>query len=639
MPKKTIGFVQVNFRQGPEIYNAYYLPYSAGVVISYALSFPEISENWELRDLIWRREPIEQVAQKLATNDVVALSTYVWNRRYNYALGRRIKELNPNCLIIVGGPEPAVTDPKLFEKEPWMDVIILLEGEVTFKKLLEFPQSQYETIPGLLINTPGGAVNTGTAERISELDVIPSPYLTGVFDKIMAESPGVTWNATIETNRGCPYACTFCDWGSLTYNKVKNFSVERVYAELEWIGQNCGHVVITDANFGIFVERDNMIIDKLLEVQKKYGKITNFSLTWAKNQNDDVVKIVKKLLRESPRANGGLTVSVQSMDPDVLENIKRKNLKQHKIDEIFGLCDRESIPVYTELILGLPGETVKSWRDNFWKLFQAGNHYGVVVNHAALIENAEMNLLQRKLWKMDAVPIWDYISGTYKHDEVDECMDLVVGTRDIPRKEMIDLFVWNSFIQTFHINGLTTYLARYLSRQGVGYEEFYDKLYAYVNEDPWFKKEFQETKQYYEVWAETGRANHPKVGGLIDIPGWNLHNRTTINLHNERKIDYAYEVIERFMQQTYQSDQLSELLRFQRNSTLIFEHMKSLPIIEDFHYDFLGYIQDGSELNTPVRCTFSTVEDQNMEFQLFLESLWFGRKRNFTRLRIAKDPL
>ena len=113
--KQTISFVQPNFQQGPKEFNAYYLPYSAGVVLSYALSFEHINSKWEIDQLIWRRDPIEDLATKLAKNNIVAFSTYVWNHRYNYALARHIKEINPRVTIIVGGPEPAIEDPDLFK--------------------------------------------------------------------------------------------------------------------------------------------------------------------------------------------------------------------------------------------------------------------------------------------------------------------------------------------------------------------------------------------------------------------------------------------------------------------------------------------------------------------------------------------
>ena len=176
------------------------------------------------------------------------------------------------------------------------------------------------------------ALSTGDTVRIDDLDTIPSPYLTGVFDKLITKYPEIRWNGTIETNRGCPYACTFCDWGSLTYNKVKVFELERVFAELEWMGRNqFDFISFTDANFGIFAERDSMIADKLISVQKEYGMPRAYTIAWAKNQKKEVVDIVKKLIYEGG-AKIGLNLSVQTMDENTLEIIKRTNLDTNKIE-------------------------------------------------------------------------------------------------------------------------------------------------------------------------------------------------------------------------------------------------------------------------------------------------------------------
>ena len=90
-----ISFVQPNFRQGPGGIAAY-LPYSVGILWSYALTNETIKRNLELDRLVYKREPIEELANQLSKNDVVAFSTYVWNRNYNFKLAQRVKELNPN---------------------------------------------------------------------------------------------------------------------------------------------------------------------------------------------------------------------------------------------------------------------------------------------------------------------------------------------------------------------------------------------------------------------------------------------------------------------------------------------------------------------------------------------------------------
>jgi hypothetical protein len=238
-----------------------------------------------------------------------------------------------------------------------------------------------------------------------------------------------------------PSAASSCDWGSLTYNKVKKFHLERVFDELEWMAKHkCGFISITDANFGMFPERDNLIADKIIEVQSTYGYPKTFSVAWAKNQKREVVEIVKKLL-EAPGFNQGLTLSVQSLDLDVLENIRRKNMEMNKLNEVFELCEQRNIPTYTELILGLPGESLESLKKNFWTLFEMGNHTGLTVFQAQLLENAEMNLLQKKLFKITSQPVTDYFSGSYSNEHVEESIDIITGTKDMPFDTMLDAHV------------------------------------------------------------------------------------------------------------------------------------------------------------------------------------------------------
>ncbi len=63
---------------------------------------------------------------------------------------------------------------------------------------------------------------TGPSQRIMDLSEVPSPYTMGLFDYLPDMYPGKIWNAVIETNRGCPFMCTFCDWGGTTFSKVKS---------------------------------------------------------------------------------------------------------------------------------------------------------------------------------------------------------------------------------------------------------------------------------------------------------------------------------------------------------------------------------------------------------------------------------
>lgn len=637
---KKFSWVQPNFQQGPKEFNAHYLPYSAGILWAYLQQFDNIKSQYCLGEFIWRREPIEQALKRICHSDIVGFSTYVWNKSYNYTLAKRLKLYNPQVKIIFGGPEPAIADPKFFEKFPFIDICVKQEGELTLKAIMDNIDNldRLERVSGLIINRQGKTVDTGAPSRIKNLDEIPSPYLIGIFDQLLKEHPEIEWNATLETDRGCPYACTFCDWGSLTYNKVKKFDLQRVFDEIEWMGKNrCGYVSITNANFGIFPERDNLIADKLIEVQETYGYPKAISVAWAKNQKQEVVDIVKKFIK-SPGFNTGLTVSVQSMDVDVLENIKRKNLEINKINEIFEICDKHNIPVYTELILGLPGETLQTWKENFWRLFELGNHTGISIYQAQLLENAEMNLVQRKLYKIKSQVVYDYMSGSYNEDELKEGISVITETKDLPFDQMLQAHTFTWFINTFHINGITTYISRILHKHAeILYSEFYTKLFDFLKDHVWFNKEMTEVNHYYENWMKTGSINHPLLSG-VEIHGWNVIHRTVINIHIDNRYDEIFALIKVFLTANFNLDKLfvEQLVKFQSEYLIRHDDILNYPKELHFDYDFLGSLHDDQPLDTPALLKFDFLEDKDMDIVRFCENLYFKRKRNFGKAWISK---
>jgi radical SAM superfamily enzyme YgiQ (UPF0313 family) len=634
----NIAWVQPNFQQGPKEFNAYYLPYSAGVIWSYSLADPAIRERFKVTEFLWRREAIEETAERLCHNDMVAFSTYVWNHRYNYELARQIKARNPNTVILFGGPEPAITDVNIFRDNPFMDLIICYEGEITFKRVLEvFDTKNWETVAGLLINRNGEAVKTEEAKRIESLEEVESPYLSGIFDQLIADHPEVTWQGTLETNRGCPYQCTFCDWGSLTYNKVKKFKLERVFAELEWMAQhNFDWISITDANFGMYPERDGMIADKIIECQEKYGSPRTFSVAWAKNQKKEVIDIVKKLL-DAKGFNQGLTLSVQSLDLDVLENIRRKNMEMNKLNEVFELCDQRNIPAYTELILGLPGETLETWKKNFYALYELNQHTGITTFQAQLLENAEMNLLQKKLFKITSQPVTDYFAGSYSVEHIEESIDVITGTKDMPTPVMLDAQIFAWFQTTFHINGFATLVARFINKYlNISYNDYYEELFAHFMTNEWVKKEESEARMYFNNWMMTGRINHPKIG--VEIHGWNIIHRTSMNMHQENQVEQLYDHLEKFLERyNLPPDLLASLMKLQRSYYIKYDDRNQYPMNLQLDYniwEYLSFSKPLEKLPTVYRLDFP--EDKTMSFNRFLELFYFARRRNFGKATVDR---
>lgn len=638
MTKKKVSFVSVNFQQGPTHLNAYYLPYSVGLLWSYVSQFSEVTDSYDFGEMLWRRDDIEVAVEKLADSDIVGFSTYIWNRNYNYKLAKTLKSLYPHILIVFGGPEPQIEKADIFERYPFMDVVIKNEGEISFKNML-LNRDNLKSVKGILVNDNGVRVDTGVSRRIDKLDEIPSPYTNGLFQKIMADNPTVTWNGMLETNRGCPYMCTFCDWGSITQSKIKQFDLERVFAEIEWMGQNkLDHFTICDANFGIFPERDLLIADKLIETNYKYGYPRNYVINYAKNQKKEVVEIVSKFIK-SNFPNYGLTVSFQSLDEDVLANIKRKNLEINRVGEIYKLCEEANIPVYSELILGLPGETYDTWRKNFYRIFDAGNHNGIEVWISMLLENAELNLAQRDEFQIQTILAPDYFHGVNNFDDLQEAVEITVATKDMPPQDFKKSLIFSCYLMGLHTNGITSYISRVLNKKyGISYADFYEKLYDYFQHDDFMRNEFQSIGDFYDSW--TG-GNEKMMVNNFTIRRMSLMWKIIISIVANNKIEHVLDLVEDFVRTTYNIKEafIDELIDFQRKSVIDYHTLKNYPLVSTYNYDFYNYLLHNTKLEKPVHVTFTYTGDKNLTEAQYLEYIYWKRRENFGIAHIKVEPL
>lgn len=627
----TISLVQPNFRQGPGGIAAY-LPYSVGILWSYSLTNQFIKNNLELDRLVYKRESIKELAIELAKNDIVAFSTYVWNRNYNFTLAQKIKEINPNVFIVFGGPEPPITNPNIFlDIIPFCDVVVRGEGEYIFTSLLEkyIKNEDYSNDSGLLINLNGECKNTGAGERINELDSVPSPYLSGVFDKILPLEK--EWNAVIETNRGCPYKCTFCDWGSLTYSKVKKFNLTRVFHEIQWMSENkIGYMDVADANFGIFIERDNMIVDKLIEVQTNNGYPYRTGWSWAKNQQSEVVGIAKKLIK-SGHFNNGLTISLQSMDENTLKTIKRSNMGINKINEIFAECRKDGVPLNVELILGLPGETLQTWENTMYGVFEVGQHDSVEVWQAQILENAEMNLSQRDLYNIKGQKVLDYFPNGLDN-EAPEFSEIVTSTSTMNLDEMVEGYKLSWFLITWHTGGFSQYVSRFLRKySNVSYSEFYKGFREFLQTDEFWKSEENEIDTIVKSWYLDGKEIISQLGEVTITASTNQY-RTLFKIHYEELYDTMYELINKYLKTFNLSDELYlDIIQLNRCVVSKQRDLKDYQI--QSKYNILEYIlnEDSKLENTTTIVGVEYPHDpiRSKDLAWFMESLFFARRRSY----------
>ena len=619
--------------------NIYFLPYSVACIWAYVKSQPALADVYHLDQIVWRRDPIDQLAQQLSSNHMVMFSTYIWNRNYNYTLARKIKQLNPQVITVFGGPEPKYDDQDFFQKHPYIDFVIKREGELVSAALLTalHQHTDPQQIPGLIMNCNGQRMDTGEAERITDLDHMPSPYLTGVFDQLLTRHPDISWNASLETNRGCPYQCTFCDWGSLTYSKVKQFPLDRVFEEIDWLGPRVTGIYCADANFGMFIDRDAKIVDKIIEINQQYPCMSYIYFNWAKNQKNDVIGLVKRLTEQTGLLNNGLTVSTQSMTPAVLDNIKRTNLKQHRIQEIYDLARVHGVMTYTELILGLPGETKQSFQDSVFAIMESDLHHGVEINQSQLLSNAELNTVQRDIYDIKTVEMLDYVAAhqSPEESEILETVATTISTSSMGFDDMVDTNVWLSFMMLMHFYGFSTQIARFARRYGdISYCDFYSDLYKFAIGDQFLSSCRDRTHQQVTDWHTHGYLPRP-LTREIPFSGCNILSSFNLLVQTENQIDHTFDVVAQFVDQQFDwpQDLKQQLFEYQKAITYTFQKQ---AFAQKFDYDFAGYIERGSELLMPCEIEFSPREiHQNLKFNQYLENIYYKRRQQFGVMSIA----
>ena len=307
----------------------------------------------------------------------VCFSHYLWNARLTLAYAKRIKEVWPDVPIVFGGPNYPVDEEDqdaFLIANPWVDFVVVKEGEIAGAHLLKLLATHgYDAgrlkaaapdLPSVHLRFEESTIRNDLASRLTDLTETPSPYLTGLMDKFFDD----VLIPVIETNRGCPFGCSFCVEGIRYYNKVRWFSHERTRDELEYISVRTKQpdLLISDSNFGMY-KQDLETCRLIADLQQRTGWPRYVQNSSGKNQKERVVEAASIL-------NGAmiLTVSIQSSDPVVLRNVNRENISIDQIVEVGKSAETLGANSYCEVILGLPGDTKAGHYDSVLSMIDAG---------------------------------------------------------------------------------------------------------------------------------------------------------------------------------------------------------------------------------------------------------------------------
>lgn len=315
--------------------------------------------------------------------DVVAFSNYVWNCDLSSKFAAAIKARYPHVITVMGGPNyPTLPSEQeaFLRKHAAIDYYIMWEGEIPFTRLMQalkdcgFDRSKLDTdIPSLHHIDPqtDQFIACPLEARLRDLNAIPSPYLSGDMDEFFDGQ----LLPILQTKRGCPFSCTFCVEGNKYYSKVAKSVQDKVKDELTLIARKMSDLIesgksrtdlhISDSNFGMFKD-DVDVCRHIGDLQQQYDYPRYINVATGKNQKHRVLEAAK-LVNGSLRLSG----SVQSLDATILENIARDNIDEQGLMDLALQANEIGANSYSEIILGLPGDTVDAHMSSIRKVIEA----------------------------------------------------------------------------------------------------------------------------------------------------------------------------------------------------------------------------------------------------------------------------
>ena len=312
---------------------------------------------------------------------IIGFANYMWNTDLSCQIARLVKEVHPETFVVFGGPNfplESHRQEQWLRSRPYIDAYLQGDGEDPLLRLCRTVRdhgaeyAQHADIMGLcavagesFLKVIDGQYADGTDKipRMASLDSIPSPYLNGSLDVFLADPLLLPM---LESNRGCPFTCTFCADGSRSRGQVFKHSPERMIDELWYVAARTKSktLIMADDNFGMY-EEDVRFSETFRLARERWGFPHYVVAATGKNRKNRVLQVADNM-------DGTLRVaaSVQSLDPDVLTFVERDNISQEDLSEVALSATRSN--TYSELILGLPGDTRAKHTSGILQLMDAG---------------------------------------------------------------------------------------------------------------------------------------------------------------------------------------------------------------------------------------------------------------------------
>ena len=312
---------------------------------------------------------------------VVGFSCYIWNFELFESVWSALKAASPGIRIVLGGPQAYPLADAVLRDHPEVDAVALGEAEATFPALLQawLDGGALERVPGLAYRSKNGVLKTLEPPTLQDLDELPSPYLTGA----VAIAPTDVF-FTIETSRGCPFDCKFCDWPGRR-QKVREFSIDRVVREVEYILERAHDVsqfMLADSDIFIDKPRARELLTRLKAALAGTKAALGIEVYLARLDDG--------LLEVMDSRHITLTAGIQTITPEALKAVDRfwnRAKTEEVIQKMHRRCPSATFALQT--IIGLPGDSLEGSRRTLdWTLSMKSE--GIAVFPALVLPGADI---------------------------------------------------------------------------------------------------------------------------------------------------------------------------------------------------------------------------------------------------------
>jgi putative methyltransferase len=384
-------------------FNPQKLPLYFGLAALYLKTYIDTERKDIANQLEWQL-PIqellsdEELINEIINNniDLLCTSHYVWNNSILMDQLTRIHSQLPyKVKIIIGGPSMnAHHDPSFFEKYPFVDYAIYAAGEHAFADIIESILHDKKLIPFntsnlLYFDNEQNKVKKANYKYVNEINTSPYLHCAEMLEQLVRKYENkYTVVLSYELTRGCPYSCTFCDWNAGFDNKVtrrKNTYQQEIdlFQKLK-----IKNLYLADANVGQY-EEDIEMIEYMMNknISENAGFLIDANFSKLRKENN--MKIYRLLGKGRGVTNaGGFVISVQDVNKEVLKNINRPDVGWEVHEQMIYDLRKEfpNISCRIQLIQGLPGQTVESWRKTLGRVIKTGATINIFINE--LLENS-----------------------------------------------------------------------------------------------------------------------------------------------------------------------------------------------------------------------------------------------------------